>query len=54
MSVQGAVDLKHAVKVELIPSDIYYARQPAKAPSADRPAPSALDQMYAYFGSDRA
>ena len=53
MSVQSAAEFKTAIKVELIPSDIYYAHQPSKA-AKPVAAQSAVEEMYAYYGSDLA
>ena len=54
MSMQRPVDLSQSSKVIATPDLIYYA------PAARSPAPvqlsrqSAIEEMYAYYGSDRA
>ncbi|MCL4066557.1 hypothetical protein M3484_08230 [Pseudomonas sp. GX19020] len=54
MSVQRPVDILKAVLVPQDPAQTYYT------PPSQKPAPvqlsrlNALDEMYAYFGSDRA
>ncbi len=54
MSVQRPVDILKAVLVPQDPAQAYYTA-PASKPEPVRLSPlTALDEMYAYFGSDRA
>ncbi|MBJ2151301.1 hypothetical protein [Paracoccus sp. IB05] len=54
MSVQRPVDLLKAVLVPQDPAQSYYTT-PSRKPAPVQLAPlNALDEMYAYFGSDRA
>lgn len=54
MSIHGKFDKTEAEKVVLIPSDIYFSHEADKAAKVKLKAQSALEEMYAYFGSDRA
>ncbi len=54
MSVQRPVDILKAVRVPQDPAQAYYSA-PSLKPGPVRLSPlTALDEMYAYFGSDRA
>lgn len=54
MSVQRPVDILNAILVPQDPAQFYY-NTPSQKPAPVQLSPlSALDEMYAYFGSDRA
>ncbi len=54
MSVQRPVDLLKAILVPQDPAQAYYTAPSQKPAPVRLSALTALDEMYAYFGSDRA